>query len=52
MGLVELPIEDAGTATTTIHAVRRADAPLTLPAQRLMESFEHEARVSVRGDGT
>ncbi|NML31861.1 LysR family transcriptional regulator [Paraburkholderia antibiotica] len=42
MDLLELPIGDA-LPTTTIHAVYRADAPLTVPAQRLLETFTAEA---------
>jgi DNA-binding transcriptional LysR family regulator len=50
--LVELPIEDP-LPIVTIHAVSRADAPLTIPAQRLLDAFlheaaEHRARRSVR----
>lgn len=41
--LVALPIEDALPATT-IHLLTRADAPLTLPAQRLVDAFVLEAR--------
>lgn len=43
MNLVELPIEDA-LPRTTIHALHRADTPLTLPAQRLLEAFVVEAQ--------
>jgi len=43
MNLVALPIADDLPATT-IHLVARADAPLTVPAQRLYEAFEQEAR--------
>lgn len=42
-GLVALPIEDP-LPITTIYAVLRADAPLTLPAQDLLEAFLMEAR--------
>src|SRR5690606_35361581 len=42
-GLVALPIQDA-LPVTTIYAVLRADAPLTLPAQDLLEAFLQEAR--------
>ncbi|WP_167752941.1 LysR substrate-binding domain-containing protein [Pusillimonas caeni] len=42
-GLVALPIEDP-LPVTTIYAVLRADAPLTLPAQDLLEAFLQEAR--------
>jgi len=41
--LVELPIEDP-LPKTTIHSVSRSDAPLTLPAQRLLDAFMQEAR--------
>lgn len=43
MDLVELPIEDA-LPRTTIHALHRADTPLTLPAQRLLDAFVVEAQ--------
>lgn len=42
MDLVELPITDA-LPNTTIHALHRADTPLTLPAQRLLDAFVAEA---------
>ncbi|WP_397473119.1 LysR family transcriptional regulator [Pusillimonas sp.] len=42
-GLVALPIEDP-LPVTTIHVVLRADTPLTLPAQDLLEAFLQEAR--------
>lgn len=42
-GLVALPIEDP-LPVTTIYAVLRADSPLTLPAQDLLEAFLQEAR--------
>ena len=45
--LVELPIEDP-LPDTTIHIVARAGAPLTLPAQRLLDAFVHEARELAR----
>ena len=41
--LVALPIEDVLPATT-IHVLSRADGPLTLPAQRLLDAFVQEAR--------
>lgn len=47
-GLVSLPIEDP-LPVTTIYAVQRADAPLTLPAQDLLEAFLQEAREISRG---
>ncbi|OLL31461.1 hypothetical protein BTH42_10970 [Burkholderia sp. SRS-W-2-2016] len=42
MDLIELPIADA-LPSTTIHALYRADAPLTVPAQRLLDAFVAEA---------
>lgn len=42
MDLIELPIADA-LPSTTIHALYRADTPLTVPAQRLLEAFVAEA---------
>lgn len=42
-GLVSLPIEDP-LPITTIYAVSRSDAPLSLPAQDLLEAFMQEAR--------
>lgn len=42
MDLIELPIVDP-LPQTTIHALYRADTPLTLPAQRLLEAFIAEA---------
>lgn len=41
--LVQLPIEDP-LPNITIHVIARADAPLTLPAQRLLDAFVNEAR--------
>lgn len=41
--LVALPIKDA-LPGTTIHILSRADSPLTLPAQRLLDAFVQEAR--------
>jgi DNA-binding transcriptional LysR family regulator len=43
MGLIEIAVEDR-LPVTTLHAVRRADAPLTLPAQRLLDDFVQEAQ--------
>ena len=40
--LVQLPIEDE-LSRTTIHVLSRADGPLTLPAQRLLDAFVQEA---------
>lgn len=40
--LIELPIADA-LPNATIHAMYRADTPLTVPAQRLLEAFTAEA---------
>lgn len=42
-GLAEVAVA-APVATHTIHALQRSDAPLTLPAQRLLDAFVHEAR--------
>ena len=42
MGLVKLPIGEV-LPNTTIHVLHRADTPLTVPAQRLLESFLAEA---------
>ncbi len=42
-GLVALPIADA-LPLTTINRFVRTDAPLSLPAQRLLDAFEHEAK--------
>ena len=42
-GLVALPIADA-LPQTTIHLFARTDGPLTLPTQRLKDSFEQEAK--------
>lgn len=41
--LVALPVDDP-LPTTTLHLVSRADRPLTLPAQRLLEAVVQEAR--------
>lgn len=43
IGLIELPIADP-LPTTTIHAMSRADVPLTVPARRLLDAFVQEAR--------
>ncbi len=42
LGLVKLPIQDA-LPRVTLHAVWRADAPLTAPAARLLDTLEQEA---------
>jgi DNA-binding transcriptional LysR family regulator len=42
MDLVKLPIADV-LPHATIHVLHRADTPLTLPAQRLLEAFLAEA---------
>jgi len=42
IGLVALPIADA-LPLTTIHVFLRTDAPLTVPTQRLLDAFAHEA---------
>lgn len=42
-GIVQLPIEDP-LPQVTLHAVWRADTPLTAPATRLLEALEQEAR--------
>lgn len=44
MGLIAVPVVDR-LPVTTLHAVRRADAPLTLPAQRLLDDFVEEAKL-------
>lgn len=41
--LIALPIQDP-LPNTTIHAVARADAPLTLPARHVLDAFVQEAR--------
>lgn len=43
IGLTALPIEDH-LSRTMIHAIHRADTPLTVPAQRLLEALAQEAR--------
>lgn len=43
MDFVSLPIAEA-LPNTTIYALHRADTPLTLPAQRLLEAFVAEAQ--------
>jgi LysR family transcriptional regulator, regulator of abg operon len=43
MGLVALPIDDP-LPQTVIHVLSRADTPLTLPAQRLLDALVQEAR--------
>jgi DNA-binding transcriptional LysR family regulator len=47
MGLIRLPIDDP-LPKVTLHAVWRADAPLTAPAGLLLDALELEAR-DVRG---
>ena len=42
MGIVQLPIEDP-LPIVTLHAIWRADAPLTVPASHLLDSLEQEA---------
>jgi LysR family transcriptional regulator, regulator of abg operon len=42
MGIVRLPIEDP-LPRVSLHAVWRADTPLTAPATRLLEALEQEA---------
>lgn len=42
MGLAKLPIDDP-LPRVMLHALWRADAPLTAPAGRLLEAMEHEA---------
>jgi DNA-binding transcriptional LysR family regulator len=49
MGLVMLDLQEHLPATT-IHIISRADAPLSLPAQRLLDAFVQEAD-SVRRRG-
>jgi len=43
MGLVALALQETLPATT-IHVFSRTDAPLSLPAQRLLDTFLHEAQ--------
>jgi hypothetical protein len=43
MGLMALPIEDT-LPRTMIQVLSRADTPLTLPAQRLLDALVQEAR--------
>ena len=43
MGLIRLPIRDT-LATTPVYAMWRADAPLSAPAQRLLDAFTEQAR--------
>jgi len=42
MGLVALGLQEK-LPSTTIHLIFRADAPLSLPAQRLLDTFSQEA---------
>ena len=49
MDLIEIPVVDL-LPTVTIHAVTRGDAPLTLPARRLLDAFVQEAAAH-RGRG-
>jgi LysR family transcriptional regulator, regulator of abg operon len=42
MGIVQLPIDDP-LPRVTLHAVWRADTPLTAPAARLLDALEQEA---------
>lgn len=42
--LVEVPVED-GPPPDTLHLLTRVDSPLTVPAQRLLGYFVHEAQV-------
>ncbi len=50
MGIVRLPIDDP-LPRVTLHAVWRADAPLTAPAARLLDAMEQEARGVRAGRG-
>lgn len=50
-GLVALPIASDSLPMTTIHAFLRTDAPLTVPAQRLLDAIAHEARELRRARG-
>ena len=43
LGVVKLPIDDP-LPRVTLHAVWRADAPLTAPAAHLLDAMEQEAR--------
>lgn len=49
LGIVSLPIEDP-LPRVTLHAVWRADVPLTAPAAHLLDAMEAESR-SVRARG-
>lgn len=49
MGLVALSLQETLPATT-IHIFSRTDLPLSLPAQRLLDTFLQES-VSVRKSG-
>lgn len=51
MGLAALPIEEK-LPPTTIHLFTRTDAPLTLPTQRLVNAFVHEADTLQRRDAS
>lgn len=44
MGLAKLPMMEP-LPQVTLHAAWRADAPLTAPAERLLDAMEQEARV-------
>jgi LysR family transcriptional regulator of abg operon len=46
-GLAALAIEES-LPPSTIHLFTRADAPLTVPAQRLLDAFVHEAKLLQR----
>ena len=43
LGLMRLPIRDP-LPVLRVYAMTRADAPLTLPAQRLLDAFREESR--------
>lgn len=49
MRIVQLPIEDV-LPIVTLHAVWRADTPLTAPAARLLDALEEEAKIARSGD--
>ena len=49
MGLVALGLQET-LPRTTIHLIFRADAPLSLPAQRLLDTFLQEALAVGKGD--
>lgn len=49
IGLVTLAVREE-LPPSTIHLFTRTDAPLTLPTQRLLDAFVHEAQLLQRAD--